>query len=34
MKNLWQQIRSFPPAVRLLMANQFTINLAFYTLMP
>ncbi|MEW1926266.1 MFS transporter [Streptomyces sp. NPDC088360] len=34
MKNLWQQTRSFPPAVRLLMANQFAINLAFYMLMP
>ncbi|MGI5466674.1 MFS transporter [Streptomyces sp. CA-132043] len=34
MKALWQQTRSFPPAVRLLMANQFAINLAFYMLMP
>jgi MFS family permease len=34
MKRLWQQTRSFPPAVRLLMANQFAINLAFYMLMP
>ncbi|GHE39854.1 putative ABC transport system membrane protein [Streptomyces cellulosae] len=34
MKHLWQQTRSFPPAVRLLMANQFAINLAFYMLMP
>ncbi|MFG3531168.1 MFS transporter [Streptomyces sp. NPDC047917] len=34
MKNLWQQTRSFPPVVRLLMANQFAINLAFYMLMP
>jgi MFS family permease len=34
MKQLWQQTRSFPPAVRLLMANQFAINLAFYMLMP
>ncbi|GAA3493795.1 MFS transporter [Streptomyces albogriseolus] len=34
MKTLWQQTRSFPPAVRLLMANQFAINLAFYMLMP
>ncbi|KUO16240.1 MFS transporter [Streptomyces dysideae] len=34
MKHLWRQTRSFPPAVRLLMANQFAINLAFYMLMP
>ncbi|MEU6462909.1 MFS transporter [Streptomyces sp. NPDC046976] len=34
MKQLWQQTRSFPPAARLLMANQFAINLAFYMLMP
>ncbi|ALV39179.1 MFS transporter [Streptomyces sp. CdTB01] len=34
MKQLWQQTLSFPPAVRLLMANQFAINLAFYMLMP
>ncbi|MFJ4963397.1 MFS transporter [Streptomyces sp. NPDC088729] len=34
MKRLWRQTRSFPPAVRLLMANQFAINLAFYMLMP
>ncbi|ALV33234.1 MFS transporter [Streptomyces sp. CdTB01] len=34
MKTLWQHTRSFPPAVRLLMANQFAINLAFYMLMP
>jgi len=34
MKTLWQQTRSFPPAARLLMANQFAINLAFYMLMP
>ncbi|MCX4851305.1 MFS transporter [Streptomyces sp. NBC_00893] len=34
MKNLWQQTRSFPPVVRLLMVNQFAINLAFYMLMP
>ncbi|MEU6113321.1 MFS transporter [Streptomyces sp. NPDC047117] len=34
MKALWRQTRSFPPAVRLLMANQFAINLAFYMLMP
>ncbi|MEW1599515.1 MFS transporter [Streptomyces sp. NPDC093808] len=34
MRNFWQQSRSFSPAVRLLMANQFAINLAFYMLMP
>ncbi|MEV6171841.1 MFS transporter [Streptomyces sp. NPDC051954] len=34
MKSLWRQTRSFPPAARLLMANQFAINLAFYMLMP
>ncbi|MEU0352761.1 MFS transporter [Streptomyces sp. NPDC006237] len=34
MRHLWRQTRSFPPAVRLLMANQFAINLAFYMLMP
>ncbi|MFI1172865.1 MFS transporter [Streptomyces melanogenes] len=34
MKTLWSTTRSFPPAVRLLMANQFAINLAFYMLMP
>ncbi|SOE06892.1 MFS transporter [Streptomyces sp. Ag109_G2-15] len=34
MKRLWQQTRSFPPAARVLMANQFGINLAFYMLMP
>ncbi|MFF9352475.1 MFS transporter [Streptomyces sp. NPDC014734] len=34
MKTLWTSTRSFPPAVRLLMANQFAINLAFYMLMP
>ncbi|MFF1409486.1 MFS transporter [Streptomyces sp. NPDC058289] len=34
MKALWRQTASFPPAVRLLMANQFAINLAFYMLMP
>ncbi|MFF0087630.1 MFS transporter [Streptomyces canus] len=34
MNNLWQQTRSFPTVVRLLMANQFAINLAFYMLMP
>ncbi|MFE7278608.1 MFS transporter [Streptomyces sp. NPDC057623] len=34
MRNLWRQTRSFSPPVRLLMANQFAINLAFYMLMP
>ncbi|WP_331721071.1 MFS transporter [Streptomyces sp. NBC_00454] len=34
MKTLWTSTLSFPPAVRLLMANQFAINLAFYMLMP
>ncbi|MEU9209261.1 MFS transporter [Streptomyces sp. NPDC048415] len=34
MNTLWRQTRSFPPAARLLMANQFAINLAFYMLMP
>ncbi|MEW1642358.1 MFS transporter [Streptomyces sp. NPDC091219] len=34
MSGLWLQTRSFPPPVRLLMANQFAINLAFYMLMP
>ncbi|MER5972845.1 MFS transporter [Streptomyces sp. NPDC002055] len=34
MKRLWTSTLSFPPAVRLLMANQFAINLAFYMLMP
>ncbi|MBH1934827.1 MFS transporter [Streptomyces sp. AV19] len=34
MKGLWRTTRSFPPVVRLLMANQFAINLAFYMLMP
>ncbi|MFJ1869550.1 MFS transporter [Streptomyces sp. NPDC088097] len=34
MKALWRSNRSFPPAARLLMANQFAINLAFYMLMP
>ncbi|MFE9252241.1 MFS transporter [Streptomyces sp. NPDC007088] len=34
MRTLWTSTRSFPPAVRLLMANQFAINLAFYMLMP
>ncbi|MEW2623348.1 MFS transporter [Streptomyces sp. NPDC048106] len=34
MKQLWQQTRSFPSGARLMMANQFAINLAFYMLMP
>ncbi|MDX3854585.1 MFS transporter [Streptomyces sp. AK02-01A] len=34
MTGLWASTRSFPPAARLLMANQFAINLAFYMLMP
>ncbi|WP_030991582.1 MFS transporter [Streptomyces sp. NRRL S-1813] len=34
MKSLWRQTCSFPVAARLLMANQFAINLAFYMLMP
>lgn len=34
MKSVWRQTCSFPIAVRLLMANQFAINLAFYMLMP
>ncbi|MFI6355357.1 MFS transporter [Streptomyces sp. NPDC050743] len=34
MNQVWRQTRSFPPAARLLMANQFGINLAFYMLMP
>ncbi|WP_198358381.1 MFS transporter [Streptomyces fildesensis] len=34
MKTLWATTASFPPVVRLLMANQFAINLAFYMLMP
>ncbi|WP_225829672.1 MFS transporter [Streptomyces sp. NK08204] len=34
MRHLWRRTLSFPPAVRLLMANQFLINLAFYMLMP
>lgn len=34
MRGLWRTTRSFPPVVRLLMANQFAINLAFYMLMP
>lgn len=34
MRRLWRQTRSFPPPARLLMVNQFAINLAFYMLMP
>ncbi|MEU0042974.1 MFS transporter [Streptomyces werraensis] len=34
MRTLLRQTRSFSPAVRLLMINQFAINLAFYMLMP
>ncbi|WP_432069026.1 MFS transporter [Streptomyces sp. AA1529] len=34
MRSLWRTTCSFPPAARLLMANQFAINLAFYMLMP
>ncbi|UNO43518.1 MFS transporter [Streptomyces sp. MST-110588] len=34
MKTLWRTTRSFPPAAQMLMANQFSINLAFYMLMP
>lgn len=34
MKTLLATTRSFTPAVRLLMVNQFAINLAFYMLMP
>lgn len=34
MKGLWRQVRSFDTPARLLMANQFAINLGFYMLMP
>ncbi|MFJ1756096.1 MFS transporter [Kitasatospora sp. NPDC088134] len=34
MRALWRRTRSFGPTVRLLMVNQFGINLAFYLLMP
>ncbi|MBL1099793.1 MFS transporter [Streptomyces coffeae] len=34
MSKLLSQTRSFSPAARLLMVNQFAINLAFYMLMP
>ncbi|MFI0923852.1 MFS transporter [Streptomyces sp. NPDC021012] len=34
MRRLWRQTLSFPPTVRLLMANQFAINLGFNMLMP
>ncbi|MER5949025.1 MFS transporter [Streptomyces sp. NPDC001904] len=34
MRAVWRQTRSFSAPVRLLMINQFAINLAFYMLMP
>ncbi|WP_199548614.1 MFS transporter [Streptomyces sp. N35] len=34
MKGLRERVASFDPAVRLLMVNQFAINLGFYMLMP
>ncbi|MBT2440145.1 MFS transporter [Streptomyces sp. ISL-36] len=34
MKSTLAQVRSYPRSVQLLMANQFTINLGFYMLMP
>ncbi|MFF3677577.1 MDR family MFS transporter [Streptomyces sp. NPDC002120] len=34
MKNTIAQVRSYDGSVRLLMVNQFTINLGFYMLMP
>ncbi|MGW7578484.1 MFS transporter [Streptomyces sp. NPDC054765] len=34
MRRLRAQMRSFDPSLRLLMANQFGINLGFYMLMP
>ncbi|MFE2443864.1 MFS transporter [Streptomyces melanosporofaciens] len=34
MKGLVKQVRSYERSVQLLMANQFTINLGFYMLMP
>lgn len=34
MRALWRQTRSFSAPTRLLMVNQFAINLAFYMLMP
>ncbi|MFI5801585.1 MFS transporter [Streptomyces sp. NPDC051561] len=34
MRKLWRRTAEFPFAVRLLMVNQFAINLAFYMLMP
>ncbi|MGW3334552.1 MFS transporter [Streptomyces rubiginosohelvolus] len=34
MRALWRQTRTFSAPTRLLMANQFAINLAFYMLMP
>ncbi|MEW5535419.1 MFS transporter, partial [Streptomyces virginiae] len=34
MKGTLAQVRSYDRSVRLLMVNQFTINLGFYMLMP
>ncbi|MDX2600471.1 MFS transporter [Streptomyces caniscabiei] len=34
MRGTLSQLRSYDPAVQLLMVNQFTINLGFYMLMP
>lgn len=34
MKGMLTQVRSYERSVQLLMANQFTINLGFYMLMP
>ena len=34
MTGTWRQVRSFPGSVRLLLVNQFGINLGFYMLMP
>lgn len=34
MTGTWRQFRSFPGSVRLLVVNQFGINLGFYMLMP
>ncbi|REK88764.1 MFS transporter [Streptomyces inhibens] len=34
MKGMLRQVRSYERSVQLLMANQFTINLGFYMLMP
>lgn len=30
----WREIRSFSPAVRLLLVNQFGVNTGFYLLIP